>query len=139
VVWALKAADVDDRIRLAATTIYQALIDAELNAAIGAGPHERTETRTAQRTPPHPDHHGRGSGAADSQAARRVVLPSLLERRRRIDQALFAVLMEAYLHGSPPARSTTWCGRSACPACGAPGDERPTAASTPVASRATSS
>jgi putative transposase len=25
--------------------------------------------------------------------------PSLLERRRRIDQALFAVVMEAYLHG----------------------------------------
>ena len=25
--------------------------------------------------------------------------PSLLERRRRVDQALFAVVMEAYLHG----------------------------------------
>ena len=25
--------------------------------------------------------------------------PALLERRRRIDQALFAVVMEAYLHG----------------------------------------
>jgi putative transposase len=25
--------------------------------------------------------------------------PSLLTRRRRIDQALFAVVMEAYLHG----------------------------------------
>ena len=33
--------------------------------------------------------------------------PSLLERRRRIDQALFAVVMEAYLHGAPPARSMT--------------------------------
>ena len=46
---ALKAADVDDRIRSAATTIYQALIEAELTAVIGAGPHERTENRTAQR------------------------------------------------------------------------------------------
>jgi putative transposase len=27
------------------------------------------------------------------------LLPSLLERRRRVDQALFAVVMEAYLHG----------------------------------------
>ena len=26
--------------------------------------------------------------------------PSLLERRRRVDQALFAVVMEAYLHGA---------------------------------------
>ena len=39
---ALKAADVDDRIRSAATTIYQALIEAELTAVIGAAPHERT-------------------------------------------------------------------------------------------------
>ena len=27
-------------------------------------------------------------------------LPSLLERRRRADQSLFAVIMEAYLHGT---------------------------------------
>src|SRR4051812_50199493 len=46
---ALKAADVDDRIRSAATTIYQALIEAELTAVIGAAPHERTEARSAQR------------------------------------------------------------------------------------------
>jgi putative transposase len=46
---ALQAADVEDRIRQAATTIYQALIEAELTAVIGAGPHERTETRVAQR------------------------------------------------------------------------------------------
>jgi hypothetical protein len=46
---ALKAADVDDRIRTAATTIYQALIEAELTAVIGAGPHERTDARTTQR------------------------------------------------------------------------------------------
>lgn len=26
--------------------------------------------------------------------------PSLLERRRPVDQALFAVVMEAYLHGA---------------------------------------
>jgi transposase-like protein len=42
----LKAADVDDRIRQAAETIYQALIEAELTAVIGAGPHQRTEART---------------------------------------------------------------------------------------------
>ena len=43
---ALQAADVEDRIRQAATTIYQALIDAELTAVIGAGPWERTAERT---------------------------------------------------------------------------------------------
>ena len=46
---ALKAADVDDRIRQAAETIYQALIEAELSAVIGAVPHERTTARTAHR------------------------------------------------------------------------------------------
>ena len=40
--------------------------------------------------------------------------PSLLERRRRIDQALFAVIMEAYVHRHQrAARSTTWSRRSA--------------------------
>jgi putative transposase len=45
---ALTAAEVDDRIRQAAQTIYQALIEAELTAVIGAGPHERTPERLAQ-------------------------------------------------------------------------------------------
>ncbi|ELP48295.1 transposase, Mutator family protein, partial [Mycobacterium avium subsp. paratuberculosis S5] len=38
---ALRNADAADRIKQAAETIYQALIDAELTAVIGAGPHER--------------------------------------------------------------------------------------------------
>jgi putative transposase len=46
---ALKAAEVDDRIRQVAETICQALIEAELTAVIGAYPHQRTEARTAQR------------------------------------------------------------------------------------------
>jgi transposase-like protein len=44
-----KAAEVDDRIRLAAQTIYQALIEADLTAVIGATPHQRTEAPLAQR------------------------------------------------------------------------------------------
>ena len=46
---AMQAAGVEDRVRTAAQTIYQALIDAELTAVIGAGPWERTDQRTAQR------------------------------------------------------------------------------------------
>jgi len=45
--------------------------------------------------------------AQDTQTAKGFVLPSVLERRRRIDQALYAVVMEAYVHGSRRARSTT--------------------------------
>ena len=41
---ALKVAEVGDRVRQAAETIYQALIEAELTAAIGAAPGERTDT-----------------------------------------------------------------------------------------------
>jgi putative transposase len=46
---ALKVADVGDRVRAAAETIYQALIEADLTETIGAVPHERTDTRTNQR------------------------------------------------------------------------------------------
>jgi putative transposase len=46
---ALKVAAVDDRIRQAAQTIYQALIEAELTSVIGAGPHQRNPERLAQR------------------------------------------------------------------------------------------
>jgi putative transposase len=46
---ALKTAQVDDRVRQAAQTIYQALIEAELTAVIGAAPNQRTPERLAQR------------------------------------------------------------------------------------------
>ena len=99
---AMKAADVDDRIRPAAETIYQALIDAELTAVIGAGPHERTESRTAQRNGHRPRVLSTTAGDLELRIPKLrsgSFFPSLLERRRRVDQALFAVVMEAYLHG----------------------------------------
>jgi putative transposase len=99
---ALKAADVDDRVRQAATTIYQALIEAELTAVIGAGPHERTETRLAQRNGHRPRVLSTTAGDLELRIPKLrsgSFFPSLLERRRRVDQALFAVVMEAYLHG----------------------------------------
>ncbi len=45
----LKGAEVDSRIRQAAETIYQVLIDAELASVIGAFPHQRTGSRTMHR------------------------------------------------------------------------------------------
>jgi hypothetical protein len=95
---ALKAADVDDRIRSAASTIYQGLIEAELTAVIGAAPHERTAQRNGSR----PRALTTTAGDLELQIPKLRAgsfVPSLLERRRRIDQALFAVVMEAYLHG----------------------------------------
>jgi transposase-like protein len=99
---ALKAADVDERIRSAAATIYQALIEAELSAVIGAEPHERTPERVTYRNGHRPKVLTTVAGDLELQIPKLRVgsfFPSLLERRRRIDQALFAVVMDAYLHG----------------------------------------
>ena len=46
---ARRAAEVADRIRQPAQTIYQALIELELTAVIGAAPNERTDARSAHR------------------------------------------------------------------------------------------
>jgi putative transposase len=100
---ALKAAEVDDRVRQAAQTIYQALIEAELSSVIGALPHQRTDTRTAQRNGHRPRTITTTAGDLELRIPRLRAgsfFPSLLERRRRVDQSLFAVIMEAYLHGT---------------------------------------
>jgi putative transposase len=98
----LKAADVGDRVRQAAETIYQALIEAELTEVISAAPHERSAERTTHRN----GHRSRILSTTAGDLELRIpklrtgsFFPSLLERRRRVDQALFAVVMEAYLHG----------------------------------------
>src|SRR5215471_13777611 len=77
----LKAAEVDDRIRQAAETIYQALI--------GALPHQRTEARTAQRNGHRPRTVTTTAGDLELRIPRLRTgsfFPSLLERRRRVDQ-----------------------------------------------------
>jgi len=99
---ALQGSDVSERIRTASRTIYQALIDAELTAVIGAGPWERSEQRLAQRNGWRPRTLSTTAGDLQLQIPRLrsgSFFPSLLERRRRVDQALFAVVMEAYIHG----------------------------------------
>ena len=100
---ALKAAEVDDRIRQAAETIYQALIEAELTAVIGAHPHQRTDTRPGLRNGHRPRTITTTAGDLELKIPRLRAgsfFPSLLERGRRVDQSLFAVIMEAYLHGT---------------------------------------
>jgi transposase-like protein len=99
---ALKVAEVDDRIRQAAQTIYQALIEAELTSVIGAAPHQRTEARLTQRNGHRPRLLATTAGDLELRTPKLragAFFPSLLERRCRVDQALFAVVMEAYLHG----------------------------------------
>ncbi len=99
----LQGAEVDDRIRSAATAIYQALIEAELASVIGAQPYERSESRLAQRNGHRPKTITTVAGDLELRIPKLRAgsfFPSLLERRRRVDQSLFAVIMEAYLHGT---------------------------------------
>ena len=98
----LKASAVEDRVRLAAERMYQALIDAEATAAVGAGRYERTDARTAYRNGSRERVLSTTAGDLNLKIPKLrsgSFFPSLLERRRRVDQALFAVIMEAYLHG----------------------------------------
>ena len=90
---ALKAADADDVVRRAVESMFQVLIDAEATARIGAAPHERTPARVTQRN----GYRDRLVSTAAGDVELRIpklragsFFPSLLERRRRIDQALFA-------------------------------------------------
>src|ERR1700691_1786823 len=91
-----------DAIRRGAEIAYQALIEAEATEKIGAARYERSEDRTTQRN----GHRARtlSTKAGDLELKipklrEGVFYPSLLERRRGIDRALFAVVMEAYVHG----------------------------------------
>ncbi|SEU47579.1 IS256 family transposase [Nonomuraea wenchangensis] len=102
----LKNSEASERIRHAAETIYQALIEAELTAVIGAAPNERTPERTAQRNGDRLRTLTTTAGDLELQIPKLRTgsfFPSLLERRR-VDQALFAVVMEAYLHGVSPRK-----------------------------------
>jgi putative transposase len=98
----LKLTDVSDRIRAATETLYQQLIEAEATAFIGAAPFERSEARTTQRNGSRTRTLTTTAGDLNLKIPKLrngSFFPALLERRRRVDQALYAVVMEAYLHG----------------------------------------
>jgi len=99
---AMRTADGGDVMRRLLETMLQALVDAEAAAFIGAAPHERTPARTTQR-----------NGTRDKLVATTTgdltvkipkvragsFFPSLLAPRRRIDVALHAVVMQAWVEG----------------------------------------
>jgi putative transposase len=80
----------------------QALIDAEATQVLGAGRYERTAERSTYRNGTRAKTVATTSGDVELAIPKLrsgSFFPSLLERRRRIDQALYAVIMEAYVHG----------------------------------------
>jgi hypothetical protein len=86
---ALRNADAGDRIKAAAETIYQALIDAELTAVIGAGPHELIESRTNHRNGSRP----------------RTLSTVVGDLDLRIPQVAVRVVLSGVFAAAPPGRS----------------------------------
>jgi transposase-like protein len=91
-----------DTLREILERTLQALIEAEAAGVVGAQPHERTESRVGHRN-------GHRPRTVDTRVGRLELgipklrqgsfLPSLLEPRRRIERALWAVIQEAWVHG----------------------------------------
>ena len=98
----LELTETTERIRVLTQRAFQELINAEAAAVIGAAPYERSDERTTQRNGSRPRTLSTTAGDLDLRIPKLrqgSFFPSLLERRRRVDQALFAVVMEAYIHG----------------------------------------
>jgi len=80
----------------------QQLIELEASAVIGADRHERSDERLAYRNGYRPRSLATQVGDIDlliPKLRSGGFLPSILEPRRRVDQALYAVVMEAYIGG----------------------------------------
>ncbi len=98
----MRTADGGELMRRLLGTIMQELVDAEATAHIGASPHERAASRTTQRN-------GTRDKTVTTTAGDLTVkipkvrtgsfFPALLAPRRRIDVALHAVVMQAYVEG----------------------------------------
>ncbi len=99
---AIRAGGDIDVVRQGVALMLQALIDAEATARIGAERFERSDTRTTQRNGTRDRLLSTKAGDVELKIPKLrqgSFFPSILERRRRIDRALFAVVMEAYVHG----------------------------------------
>jgi len=100
---ALRAGGGLDIVREALALVLQALIEVEATQQIGARPYERTETRTAHRNGTRARLLSTKAGDVELHIPKLregSFFPALLEPRRRIDRALLAVVMQAYVHGT---------------------------------------
>ena len=99
---ALRAGGTLDVMREAMQLVLQALIDLEAEQHIGAARYERSETRTTHRNGSRARLLSTKAGDVElaiPKLRQGSFYPSLLEPRRRIDRALWAVIMEAFVHG----------------------------------------
>jgi putative transposase len=94
---------IKDLLRGVVRDALQELIEEELTATIGAAKHERTESRTGQRNGSRDRLVSTPAGDLEvkiPKLRKGSFLPSLLEPRRRVDRALWAVIMTAYVTGT---------------------------------------
>jgi putative transposase len=99
---AIRAGGDIDVIRKGVELVLQALIEAEATEVIGAERYERAEGRSNWRNGGRERLLATKAGDVElkiPKLRKGSFFPSILERRRRIDRALFAVVMEAYVHG----------------------------------------
>ncbi|MFZ2015212.1 MAG: IS256 family transposase [Nocardioides sp.] len=91
-----------DLVRESVRMVMQELIEAEAAEQIGAVRYERSESRTTDRNGSRPrlvTTQAGDVGVRIPKLRKGSFLPVILEPRRRIDQALYAVVMEAYVQG----------------------------------------
>jgi len=89
----------------------QQLIELEVAAVLGTDQNERSEERLGCRNGYRPRLLTTEVGDIDLQIPKLrsgSFLPPILEPRHRVDQALYAVVIEATWPASPPARSMPW-------------------------------
>jgi hypothetical protein len=99
---AFRAGEGVDLIRDAVRLVMQELIEVEATEQIGAGRYERTDARVTERNGARPRLLTTQAGDIElsiPKLRRGSFFPSILKPRRRIDQALYAVVMEAYVQG----------------------------------------
>ena len=91
-----------DLVRDAVRLVMQELIEVEVTEQIGADRYERVESRVTERNGSRPRLVATQAGDIElkiPKLRKGSFFPSILEPRRRIDQALYAVVMEAYVAG----------------------------------------
>ena len=99
---AFRAGEGVDLIRDAVQVVLQELIEIEATDHIGAARYERTDSRVTERNGSRPrllTTQAGDVGLRIPKLRKGSFFPSILEPRRRIDQALYAVVMEAYVQG----------------------------------------
>jgi len=91
-----------DLIRESVRMVMQELIEAEATERIGAARYERSEKRVTERNGARARLLATQAGDVElriPKLRKGSFFPVILEPRRRIDQALYAVVMEAYVNG----------------------------------------